>query len=182
MRRGLITLGIVLMLCMWTTTSSGLDAGFEEYRVKGAFLFNFLKYVEWTQSPVQDSLAPLIIVIYGEDPFGSQLDRDLDDRHIDSHPVKVVRIPQGDSIPDCHLVYTTLRDNNALEALLSDLRGVPVLTVGESENFLSLGGVISLLLEDGKVRFDIDLDHARRARIDISSKLLNLARQVRSDR
>jgi hypothetical protein len=62
--------------------------------------------------------------------------------------------------------------------ILKNLRGQPVLTVGESENFLSDGGMIQLHLEDDKVRFDINAGLADSSHLKISSRLLLLATSV----
>jgi hypothetical protein len=50
--------------------------------------------------------------------------------------------------------------------------------VGESENFVQQGGMIGFFLEDNKVRFEINLDAAERARLKISARLLALAKTV----
>jgi len=62
--------------------------------------------------------------------------------------------------------------------ILGSLRGQPVLTVGESENFLSDGGMIQLHLEEDKVRFDINAGLADSSHLKISSRLLLLATTV----
>ena len=54
-----------------------------------------------------------------------------------------------------------------------------VLTVGESDDFLDMGGVIRLLIEDKKVRFEVNMDAAQRAHLTISSQLLKLARAIK---
>ena len=54
-----------------------------------------------------------------------------------------------------------------------------VLTVGDMGEFAEEGGMISLKMEGTRVRFDINLAAANRARLKISSKLLQLASVVR---
>jgi hypothetical protein len=52
------------------------------------------------------------------------------------------------------------------------------LTVGESADFLSLGGMINFVLEEDRVSFEINLEAAERHRLKLSSKLLAVARVV----
>jgi len=61
---------------------------------------------------------------------------------------------------------------------LRGLRGIPVLMVGETSNFLSEGGMIRFHLVEGKIRFDINLGAADSSHLKISSRLLLLATSV----
>jgi hypothetical protein len=50
--------------------------------------------------------------------------------------------------------------------------------VGDSEKFARQGGVIGFVKKDGKVRLEVNLNAARKARLEISSKLLAVADEV----
>ena len=63
-------------------------------------------------------------------------------------------------------------------ALIRDVGALPVLTVGESAGFLRGGGVVNLVVDSGKVRFDVNLQAAEARRLRISSKLLRVARST----
>ena len=58
------------------------------------------------------------------------------------------------------------------------MKGSGVLTVGEMDQFGQSGGAIRFLLEENKVRFEINVGAAARARLKMSSKLLALAHSV----
>ena len=62
-----------------------------------------------------------------------------------------------------------------LRHALKLVKGKSILTIGESENFIDLGGIINFLIIDGKVRFEIDHEAARRSNLKVSSDLLALA-------
>jgi len=53
-----------------------------------------------------------------------------------------------------------------------------ILTVSDIENFASQGGIIGFIEQNGKVRFEINLDAAQQSKIRINSRLLNLARII----
>ena len=53
------------------------------------------------------------------------------------------------------------------------------MTVGETPGFAADGGAINLKLEDGRVRFEINVAEAERQQLHISSKLLSLAQVVK---
>jgi len=56
--------------------------------------------------------------------------------------------------------------------------GPGVLTVGEGEAFAHAGGVIAFVIENRRVRFDINQTAADSAGLQLSSKLLSVARLV----
>jgi YfiR/HmsC-like len=64
-------------------------------------------------------------------------------------------------------------------AILGEVRGAPVLTVGDGDTFPRRGGIVGLIIEDGRMRFAINPDAAQRSGVRLSSKLLSLARLVR---
>ena len=84
----------------------------------------------------------------------------------------------SDELTGCHVLFVSKRSGDA-SALLKATAGRPVLTVGESDEFLDGGGIIALKIVDGKVRFEIHAANAQKAGLRISSQLLSLALAVR---
>jgi len=142
-----------------------------EYRVKAAYLYNFVKFVEW---PSGTPPGPFTICVVGHNPFGSALSDTLRGESVDNHPlaVRIVNEPDG----GCQVVFVP--QGTAAPPALRAARGMPVLTVGEAPDFLMQGGIINLVLDGGKVRFDINQEPATRADLKISSRLLRLARNT----
>ena len=79
----------------------------------------------------------------------------------------------------CHVLFLAVHAGE-LRGVLGSLKGASVLTVGESPQFARHGGTIGLLLEEGRVRFEVNLDAAERAQLRVSSKLLAMAKTVYS--
>lgn len=140
-----------------------------EYQIKAAYLYNFVKYVEWPE-PVP---ASILICVAGQNPFGTVLEDLLRNERVRGVQVRSEVIPGP--IPECNVVFTPRTSN--IQAYLNFVAGMPVLTVGETERFIEQGGMIRFYLEGGKnVRFEINRTAAERARLRISSRLLQLAR------
>jgi hypothetical protein len=140
-----------------------------EYQVKAAYLFNFAKFIEW---PPAAPSGPLTICVAGHNPFGDVLEETLRGEMVNGRPL-AMRVISGPE-PACHVVFVP--QGAATAAYLRAAQGSPILTVGETPGFLSEGGIISFVLEAGKVRFQIDSKAAERAELRISSHLLRLAR------
>jgi hypothetical protein len=145
-----------------------------EYEVKAAFLLNFTKFIEWPVRAVPAG-APFSICIAGEDPFGITLEQLVQGEKVESHPIVVRRIP-GPVNGSCEILFIS-RSERDVEKILSE---VPpgVLTVGDTDAFLRQGGMIALVIDNRRVRFDVDVRAAARAGLKISSRLLNVARTV----
>jgi hypothetical protein len=149
-----------------------------EYKVKGAFLLNFAKFTKWPADELATESSPITIGIVGEDPFGATLDQLVAGETIGSRPIVVKRLKASDDLSHCQMLFVP-KSTPAIDAL-NHLPGQGVLTVGESDNFLDAGGVIRLLIEDKKIRFDVNTDAAQRAHLTISSQLLKLARNIKT--
>jgi hypothetical protein len=142
-----------------------------EYKVKAAYLYNFVKFVAW---PPRAASGPLVLCVAGRNPFGDALSDTVQGESVDGRPIVVRIILEPD--PGCHVVFVP--NGAAAPAYLRAARGVPVLTVGETPDFLMQGGVIDFVVDGGKVRFDINTEAASRAELKISSRLLQVARKV----
>jgi hypothetical protein len=159
----------------WASAQSNATS---EYQVKAAFLFHFAQFVDWPPEAFKDAATPLTYCTVGDDPFHGALDAGLDGKTIDGRSVRVLHFKQAQEIQGCQILYLGTPDKKFISATLANLRASPVLTVGESENFVQQGGMIGFLLEDNKVRFEINLDAAERTKLKISARLLALAKTV----
>jgi uncharacterized protein DUF4154 len=149
--------------------------GVSEYQVKAAYLFNFLKFVEWPEDAFSDALAPFVIGVVGEDPFGNSLPQVVIGKTVQGRDLVIRVFHAGEDLRSAHILFISASEKKRLPVILSPLRGSSVLTVADMEGFAESGGMIQFVSENNRVRFAINADSARRARLRISSKLLSLA-------
>lgn len=149
-----------------------------EYRVKAAFLYNFAKFVDWPQGAFVSDEAPVRLCLVGGDPFGAVLDRTLKGRTVNGRNVVVHRNQDAQTLGRCHITFVGQDTGEPLARVMQRVGTTGVLTVGESDAFYDLGGIIRFLVEDGKVRFDVNAGEAEGASLKVSSQLLKLARTV----
>jgi hypothetical protein len=142
----------------------------QEYQIKAAYLYNFLKYVDWPE-PINRTF---MICVAGQNPFGSVLDGLTSNERVRGNPVKT-KIILGFE-PGCDVIFTPRTSN--IPAYLQGAAGMPILTVGETPRFIEQGGIVNFFLENGRVRFEINRNAAERAGLRFSSRLLQLAKIV----
>jgi len=175
--------GMLLALGVWLLSCGALpgqthSAEAQEYQVKAAFLYNFAKFVDWSGEP-GGSGAPLVIAVFGRDPFGSSLEQTVWGKTVNGRPLLIRRTSRVEELFPCHILFISSSEKRRLGEILQALGRASVLTVSDMEEFLQLGGIVRFLVEDNKVRFGINLEAARRTGLKISSKLLSLAKPDR---
>lgn len=151
-----------------------------ESEVKAMFVYNFLKFVEWPADTSIGARDPFLVLIIGEGETADATERFLGSKTIGERPLVVRRIRWDQSLAGARAVFVVERDPKRLHRILDAAAVAGVLTIGEGESFTTSGGVIGLLVQDRKVRFDVDPSAAQIAGLRVSSKLLALSRGVRS--
>ena len=151
-----------------------------EYEVKAAFLFNFAKFVEWPPESFNDRDS-LAICIFGEDPFGGSLESTVAGEKIGGRQLRVRQVERPGELRSCQIAFIGRSERERVPEVLAALRGANVLTVGEPDRFAEQGGMVRFFLEANRVRFEINLDAVERTRLQVSSKLLRVARVVRPE-
>ncbi len=179
MLRGLVTLLLATFLWHGQPANPAEPAVAKEYQVKAAFLYNFTKFVEWPEAKFADANAPIVIGVMGHNPFGTVLAEMVKERKVNGRGIQIKLIGSLAEIKGLHVLFISAAEANRVEVLEAALKEGAVLGVGESDTFLLRGGTIRFVLEEDKVRFEIDLNSAERAQLKISSQLLRLARVVK---
>jgi hypothetical protein len=155
------------------------DVAAGEYQIKAAFLQHFAQFVEWPINILPPNV-PLVIALVGDDPFGRALEDVIGGKHANGHPIVLRRLRWNDSFSGCHVVYISSSELQHLGAILDAARAASVLTVADLDRFAERGGMIELVMAQNRVRFDINPGAAADARLKISSKLLQVAREIRN--
>jgi hypothetical protein len=174
---GLIAL---LALFMGANRLVASEAPCSEYQVKALFLFNFAKYIDWPADAFSDTNTPIVIGVLGENKIGEKLNEFVKGKDVNGHEIVVRRIEKDSDFSQCHILFISGSEKKILPDILLKAKGKPVLTVGETDQFIPQGGIINFIKKEGKIRLEINIDSAGRSRLQISSKLLSVADVVRA--
>lgn len=149
-----------------------------EYQVKAAMLYKFAVFVEWPAKAFPTDTGPFVACVVGKDPFGPWLQQEMGETSVGTHPVEIRRIQPGESVGDCHLVFISASEKTRLQKILTPLRDSTALIVSDVNDvseFCRLGGMIGLVMEGAKVRFQLNSKAIARAGLKIDSKLKRVA-------
>ena len=163
------------------TAAQVSDTDSSEYLIKAGFIYNFAKFVEWPSTAFADADSPIVIGVIGVDPFGLQIDRIVEDKKIGTRGFVVKRFKWGKDLKDlkdCKILFVSPSERGHIDEILQLVKGLPILTVGETPGFAERGGMIRFTLEDNRVRFEVNVEAARHVDLNISSRLLTLAKII----
>ena len=171
-------MGATAVACL--TTRGFAQSASNEAEVKAAFVYNFLKFVDWPPHALTRSDQPLSIAIVGEGPVADAVENLLEGKNVGMHPLVVVRVKAGDELAGVHAVFVTGADKERTYRTLATKGSAAILTIGDDDQFAARGGIIGLYVEDRRVRFEVNTGAADATGLRVSSRLLALARLVRS--
>jgi YfiR/HmsC-like len=167
--------GVSLALC---APAQALD----EYQVKAAFLYNFAKFVEWPSEAFRTPKDPILVCVLGRNPFGNALEEAIRGKSIAGRTFAYRHVSDAESASACQILFVGSEESKHFRSLLENLKPMGILTVGEAPGFAADGGVINFKLDDGRVRFEINVNAAEHEQLHISAKLLSLAQIVKAEK
>ena len=178
---GTLLTRVVLLLGLGIFAPCALSVGqiqtASQYQVEAAYLYNFAKFTEWPKQSLPEGPSSLVIgVVGGDDEFLDVLRRTVAGKTIGPHPVNVRRASSPDEVKSCHLVFFRSSERKRTQSAIAGLHQASVLLVGEEPTFLQQGGMINLVLENGRIRFEVDRASLDRANLRLGSNLLTLAK------
>lgn len=151
----------------------------KEYQVKAAFLYNFTKFIEWPEGRLPRDESPIVIGVLGRNPFASELENVVRGRKINGHAIAIRVLAAAEDASGVQAVFVPAGEEKRLEPEIAALHRLGVLTIGESARFGELGGIITFVMIDDKVRFEINTPAAEQAGLKVSAQLQKLANPPR---
>lgn len=144
-----------------------------QWEVKARHLCTMPRFVDWPDEALPNPDSPIIIGVMASDQFMEVLQRAAEGKTIKGHPLQIRR-PRGREFQTCHMLFVSDFAWKRGRGIVDLLKNRPILTVGESQGFAQSGGIANFRQEDDRVYLEINDTAAKRARLNISSKLLRL--------
>ena len=190
-RRTMVLATLLLLLGRCPCGADPAPDAVPEYQRKAAYIYKILPFIHWPEGSQDEET--LTVGVFGKAPYEATrrlLDgKTVKDKDKQTRRVKVVRlvcdrvgevetIEDFEAMRSCQVVFVSASCKAEVKKIMKLLHGRSVLTFGETENFLDDGGIINFVAEKKKIRFEVNLESARQARLKIDSQLLRLAKRV----
>lgn len=178
---GVAQVRAALLVFLWLAAAPARAADpppLAEHQIKALYLFNFTKYVEWPAAAFASTNAPFTIGLLAP----AELQRDLleltQGKNVNGREIRFRLIEKEQDLKSCQILFLGADDPRRAAQALGTVKDSAVLTVGEAEDFLGRGGMVNFVRKNNKLRLEINLEAAQRARLAISAKLLAVAEVV----
>ena len=168
---------IALVGCWLALSAVAASQQASEYDVKAAMLLNFARFTDW---PDHAGAATLPICAVSNDAVANEMERVLKGKQVGQEPVEFKRVKSTNEARDCRVLFFTAAAYKETKVILADNSLQGVLTVGESDSFLRMGGVLVFRTENDRIRFEVSLPARNRQNIRLSAKMLSVASVVHS--
>lgn len=175
-------LGLEVFMALCIMAFTGLRARSQtlfgpEYHVKAAFIYNFAKFVEWPQDKFDNNNDPVILCISSNNPqinvFFS-----LNNKTVGGKKMAVRKCEDLEDIKDCHILFLDSTDKEFIRENLKSVKEHSILTVGHIKGFTQMGGIINFFTVEDRLKFEVNLDAAKRSGLKLGSQLLMSAEIV----
>jgi hypothetical protein len=146
-------------------------------QVEAAYLFNFGKFVrgQTERTAHSDSFG---ICVLGKDPFGAVLDSTVAGESIGGKHIAVGKLSRMQDASDCSVLYISSSEEPHLGPILIAAQRLSLLTVSDIPHFAERGGIIGLVTQQSKIRFEVNRAAAEQSNLVLSSELLKIATRV----
>ena len=150
----------------------------KEYLVKAAFIYNFVKFIEWPDGKAISQQSNIDICVFGDSPMsgaGSVF------KAASTPKLTLSLVKENDlkNIPaHCHVVFVSRSESGRMGEVLAALKGKPVLTVADMDDFAEHGGMIGFVMSDNKVKVAVNKKAVTSTGMRVDAQLLEIALKV----
>lgn len=148
-----------------------------EYGIKAAYIFNFLKYIDWNEEKNPVSGDSIKIIVLGKYPFENAFDH-LKGKTVRGKKLYILKASSIDKLSACNILYVSNSEQKNLKKILKAVKNTGALTVGETEDFTRQKGMIGFFMEDESVKFAINPELCESEGIKLNPQLLSIAKIV----
>jgi hypothetical protein len=170
---------IFLMLCLiWLWLSAAVGRvhaeALPEYTVKAAYLYNFALLTEW---PPKESSNVINMCLYRNHDFGATIEK-LRSKNVNNRAIQVIYIAEPEEARQCHMLVISALERYPMRQLMEAITDLPILTITDNAQLAESDMMIRILTENQHMIFQVNLGLAKRANINLSSRLLRVANKV----
>ena len=142
--------------------------------IYAAFTLNLTRFITWPESAFESPTAPFIIGTFPRDAINDELDAAVAGEKANGRPIRVIRLLSLDDVRRCHLIFMS-RNQGRQAAVLERCAGKPILTIGDSDSFLELGGHVRFVQRPPHIKPSISQANLKSSGLEARAQLLRIA-------
>lgn len=174
----LCAIAVGVTLCFYTSSPANAAGDVRQYKIEAAFLYNFFNYITWPGQTSPETLKQAHICLAADDPMQPYLEY-VTHKKLLERTIIIQQVEYNSDLEGCHILFLRNVNKEAVSPLLVIAEEKGILLVSEKDGFVDEGGMIGLVPQEQRVALDMHLTNMKLAGLQVSSRLLNLARKVR---
>jgi len=143
-------------------------------------IYNMIRFMDWPEDALSATATQFTICVAGKGGLGLAVES-LQGKQVKGKTVIVRQTSPANGFNGCQVLVLSDLDKISTSGLLEKTRTSIVVTVADNTGFARSGGTVGFILQNSKVRFEINQAAAQRHRIRISAQLLKLAQIVQEN-
>jgi hypothetical protein len=166
-------LGLVFCLCH--LPSQAQDQKDNNYRVYAGLLYHFTKYVEW---PQQKQTGDFVIGVYGDKQMVEITQMLTKNRSVSNQKILVKKINSEADFAKCHIIFVERAFSHKFKSVQTQAKSNSILLITEGDNLAKKGAGINFIIQDERLKFEMNKAVIEGAGLKVSNELLKLSIQV----
>jgi len=143
-------------------------------KIKGIYMYQFAKLINW---PKEYRSGDFIIGVYGDEALYNQMSSAFTDKLIGNQKIKINRYVSSSEISNCHILYVSEKKSESLEKIKKKNKTKTII-VGQQEGLLSKGAAINFVIQDSKIKFEINKTSVDKQGLIFGQTLIKLASDI----
>jgi hypothetical protein len=166
----------LLLVALACRPAASAETKASEAQLKGAFVVGFMRFVRWAPDAMPPPGAPFAVCIMDDSAVLAALVSQTG-VNVQNRTISARSIDQSADLASCHVLYLGKDSVHDARVVTRALERRSILTVSDWGEGLD-AAVIRFRLEGERLAFDVDLDAASEAHLDVGSQLLGVAHRV----
>lgn len=156
---------------------------FQESQVKSVFLYNLTKFITWPNEQQTSLKGQFTIGILGGHNFNATLEKVVDNEKVRDRQILLVFWDSLEDVTWSNLDMLFIGNDclKDFEIIRKICRTKKIFTVGDTEGFCQLGGMVNLLTVNRRMKLEVNIDEVATSGFMVSGSVLKLATIVRTD-
>ncbi len=165
----------LLLLILGLGLNSPLVQALEEQTVLAALALNIVRFTTWSaEAGIKETINFCVV----GDNVVQQAFASIDTKAVGNQTLKIINLSRLTNFEQCQVLYVSEIKQNVLLQVFDAIKKRPLLTIGEGSEFAVQGGMVGLENMDGKIMLYVNLPVAHEANLNISARLLKLAKII----
>lgn len=136
------------------------------------FIYNFSRLIEW---PANAKSGDFTIGVLGNSQITSSLTTFVVGKKVGSQNIAIKQFNDVGDITSCHILFVSFGKSSKMSEVQSKLSGTHSLIIGEKKDLVSDGAAINFVIDNNKLRFQLNTANAEKYQLKVSKSLQEMA-------